>query len=424
MKSRFFVWIFCGLLCCNLSESQAESDKKFTYGVSSTVYTVTYDAIEKDVSGDYSAIRLLPFFNYRTDNVETKLVLEIDQLFGAQEGGSKLSEDVGVGADKRIIEIRNLWLRADIEQVEGLSLKTGIATYSFPLVIGDHVPMVSIGYKMGWGTINFAYLKIFEGELNEDKDDSQVYVLDATYKTEKLKIRPAAFLYQVGEKTSLDADAGYYKDDVGILPAVTASVNMGTVSIDVAGAFAVAGKNKNTDVKYSGYAFDLDTRIRLRDNLKVGGFASYISGDKPDTADEDESYLRSTISGDNSGINLWRLYIFEDAGSFTTNSDVANALKYSNAAGYIGVGPIVDASFGKLSGTFLAAYLTAAEDYSANASDKDMGIEIDLQLKYKIAETASLFAEFAYLNTGDFYKQNVSDIQNAMYAMFGMKVSL
>ncbi|HOU83864.1 MAG TPA: hypothetical protein PLA54_02810 [Spirochaetota bacterium] len=410
-----FSVIFAGTL---FAEDAAVSKTELTFSVKGTVYATAFEGIEKDAGGSYSAFRMRPTLSFSNGSTEAVLGLEYDALFGAEtKDDDKSTENVGISADKKGIEVAQAYVKTKVAAFEGLSLEGGIDTVDFPIVFGDNIPMLAAFYSNDKMNLGIYYLKTFEGDY-KDNNDSEIYAADLTIKMGENSIRPAFFAY----KSAKGAEVGQYEDGVGYMPALALNLAFGSAGIDFAGVYA-GGKNKETDVKYAGYALDIAPYYSMNETVKLTGFFTMVSGDDPDTADKDESFLNSTIDGTSSGINLWRLYIIEDGGSFTTESDVAGSGKYESTAGYMAAGASLEAQFGDISTKFTAAYIRALQTVSG--TKKDMGVELDANIGYEIAKGSTLYVEGAFLKSGKFYEQGGAvDIQNAYYANIGLNYEL
>ena len=401
-----------------LAEDAAEPKKELTFSVTGIVYTTGFKGIEKDVSGSYSAFRMRPTLSFSNGTTEAVLGLEYDALFGAKTNADdKSTENVGISGDKKGLEVAKAYVKSKVAAFEGLTLEGGIDTVDFPIIFGDNIPMLAVLYSNDKMSLGLYYLKTFEGD-NKENNDSEIYAADLTVKMGENSIRPAFFAY----KSSKGAEVGQYEDGIGYMPALALNLVFGSAGVDLAGVYA-GGKNKVTDVKYAGYAFDVAPYYNLNETVKLTGFFTMVSGDDPDTANKDESFLNSTIDGTSSGINLWRLYIIEDGGSFTTESDVAGSGKYSSVDGYMAGGASLEAQFGAVSTKFIAAYIRALK--TPSGTKKDMGVELDANIGYEVAKGSTLYVEGAFLKSGKYYEYGGAKAkQNAVYANVGLNYEL
>ncbi len=407
-------------------------ETKFTLGATGNFYAANYHSAVKDENGSYAALRMRPLLDIQKGGLEAVLKLEYDAQFGAYPGDGKSSETVGLGADKKGIEVANAFFKNTFTSFPGLSVVAGIAPYDYPIVWGDNAPLVGASYTSGNLTLNLNYIKVSskapegtEGLTDSDGNtvdnaktgDSQIYAIDASIKSGDMSFRPGIFLFQSGKNASADAGAKY-RDSIGGIYALNTSLVFGALGFDATGAY-ISGKDKVSDIKYSAYAFDLAPSYKVSDSVKFTGFFTMMSGDSNDSDDKENSFLGSTIDGGGAGINIWRLYIIEDGGTFTTRSDVANAGKYGNANGYMAAGLTLDASFGAITTKLQGAWVQAAK--VASGQKKDIGVEFDANIGYGIATGTTLYVEGAFLKAGKFYGDSK---QNAYYANLGMTYAL
>ena len=417
MRKILTAFLFSAVAVSAFADDAEGTKTNVNLSVSGTGYITGYKSVIKDEDGEYAAFRMRPKIDYSRGDIEATLKLEYDATFGADAADEKSSENVGIGADKKSVEVAQAFAKVKISAVPGLSVLAGINEIDFPIVLGDNMPMFCLGYEKENLALSLYYMKTYEG-VNNDGDDSQIYAADLSLKFGDNVIRPALFAFQCEENSNV----GQYKDSTGVMPALSVSFAMGSFGIDLSGAYA-NGKDKVNDIKYQAYAFDVAPYFSLSETFKLTGFCSVLSGDDPDTADKNESFLYSAIDGTGSGINLWRLYIIEDGGSFTTNSDVAGSGKYDSACGYMAAGASIEASFGSFSALFTAAYIRALQ--TAPGVKKDMGIEFDANIGYEVTSGATLYAEGAFLKTGKFYENGGSqEIQNSSYVNFGLNYEL
>lgn len=401
-----------------LAEDAAAPKTELSFSVKGTAYATAYKGIEKESSGSYSAFRMRPSLSFSNGTTEAVLGLEYDATFGAETADDEdASENVGISADKKGLEVAQAYVKSKVAAFEGLTLEGGIDTVDFPIIFGDNIPMLAVLYSNDKMSLGLYYLKTFEGDYGQ-KNDSQIYAADLTVNMGESSIRPAFFAYQ----SQKGAKVGQYEDGVGYMPAVALNLVFGSAGVDFAGVYA-GGKNKVTDVKYAGYALDIAPYYNLSETVKLTGFYTMLSGDDPDTADKNESFLYSTIDGESSGVNLWRLYIIEDGGSFTTNSDVAGSGKYDSADGYMAAGAVVEAQFGSISTKFIAAYVRAIK--TPAGVKKDMGIELDANIGYEVSKGSTLYVEGAFLKSGKYYEYGgTKEKQNSSYVNVGLNYEL
>lgn len=422
-KLLVFIFIF-GFISASLAEEEkkdtpTEQPKKnypLKVSVSGIVYGTNYNTAVKDETGDYSAFRIRPLFNFTDGNIEAVLLLEYDAVFGQNNykgtdypdstydaTTNKSSEYVGIGADKKGLEVARAYIKSKVEGIKGLTLTGGIADYDYPLIWGDNAPLGLVSLAMDKATLNFYYIKPSEGLLNKSNDDAQIYIADFTFKLGDSSIRPAFFAYQCKDMAEKDGSIDEYvqfRDSTGYFYALTFNLVFGAFGMDATGVYIV-GKDKVNNEDYSAFAFDVAPYFKPTDNLKITPFFTMISGDKDSTGGH--SFLNATIDGrGEGGINNWRLFIIEDGGSFTTNSDVTNTGKYSNSNGYIAYGLSLNVTLGPVTTKIQGAYALAAK--TASSQKNDMGFEIDGNIGYALTKSSTLYVEGAYLKAGKFYE--------------------
>lgn len=425
MRKLVFILLVFGFIQAGFAQ-EVKSDYPLKVNVTGVVYGTSYDAVMKDVNGDYSAIRMRPMFTYTNSDIEAVLMLEYDGLFGVKTtSDDKISENVGLTSDKKGLEVARAYIKSKIDAIPGLTIKGGIADYDYPLIFGDNAPLVGLNYTSGIVNLNLVYMKPSEGELNKDKDDSQIYIADITFKIADATIRPAFFAYQC-ERTAV---VGHYKDSIGYMPALSMSLPMGAFGIDMTGVFSI-GKDKVNKSDYRAYAFDFAPYYQPTGSLKLTAFFTMVSGDDNIATGDNNSFLDASIDGRGIGINSFRLYIIEDGGAFTTYSDVTATGTYTNYNGYMAFGASAGAELGLVKIKLQGAYVQAAK--VASNQKRDMGIEVDANISYGITKSSTLYVEGAYLKAGKYYETTDTstgnagtvEIQNPYYVNVGMKYSI
>ncbi len=397
--------IFILSLLCMASVAFAE-ESKFSAGASGIGYYAGYNGVAKDSKGAYTALRIRPGFEYEKSGLKAVFLLEYDALFG----DSSENNAVGVGGDVKGVEVKHAYVTSNVDAVKGLSLTLGVAEYDFPLVFSDDVALAGLNYETAGVAVGLYCLKLEENGLSNEptKDDANLYALNAEVKAGPATLMPALFVYQ-GDKGS----SSTYADSMGYVPALAANVAMGAMGVDLAFAYAT-GKNKVTDVKYSGYALDVAPCFQVNKDMKVTAFFSMASGDDGSKADEKKSFADANPEYAAPG----RLFILENGGSFTTHDDVTAGDVSGTTAGAMFAGASFEAGFGAVSVLAQVGY-----GQSLEGDDKDFGIEADLNVSYELTEGSSLYLEGAFLKTGKFFGD--SDVtQNASYVNLGMTYSL
>jgi len=445
---RLFTFIFIlGLISSSFAEEEKKDaptvepkkDYPLKVSVSGIAYGTNYKTVVKDEDGGYSAFRIRPLFNFTDGNIEAVLQLEYDAVFGQNNySGSdstydattnKNSEYVGIAADKKGLEVAKAYIKSKVDGIKPLTLIAGIADYDYPLIWGDNAPLAGINITTEPVILNFYYIKPSEGVLNDSKDDAQIYIADITFKLGDSSIRPAFFAYQCKENAKIDEDDYVqFRDSIGYIYALNFNLAFGIFGMDITGSF-ISGKDKISDIEYQAYACDAAPYLKPTENLKFTAFFTMISGDKDNTGGD--SFLNATIDGKGAGgINSWRLFIIEDGGSFTTNSDVTNTGKYTNSNGYMAYGLSLTFTLGPVTTKLQSAYVTAAK--TASGQKSDMGFEFDGNIGYALTKSSTLYVEGAYLKAGKFYETTDTstglagtiEMEDPYYVNVGMTYSI
>jgi len=407
------------------SAQEIKYDIPLKVGVNGIIYSTMYQGVykeeTKDTNGDYTAARIKPFLTFTDGNIEAMLKIEYDAVFGktGTAADDTKSEGTGPGDDRKGLEVTQAYLKTKVDGIDGLTLTGGIANFDFPLVWEDDAPLANIAYSNDSLDFRLYYVKPSEGDRNKGDDDSQIYIADLTLKYDQSSLRPVFFAYQCKENPKM----GQFRESMGYIYGLSFNLAIEGFGLDTSGAY-INGKDKVLDVDYSAWAFDFAPYIKMN-SIKGTGFLTMVSGDDDSTSGTNESFLSATIDGSAvSGINNWRLYIIEDAGSFTTYRDVADAGKYTNTNGYLAVGLSIDATLGPLTARLLGAYAQAIKTVSGR--DKEMGYEADLNIGYALTRSSTFYVEGAFLVTGDYYEgaSGTDKTQYAKYVNFGMTYSL
>lgn len=413
MRRLFFI----AVMVIAAASLYADEKPVFNAGITGIVYSTAYTAVKGGVDGGYSALRLNPLMTFLKGGVEAVVELEYNATFGAESSADgDDSFNTGVGAGKKGVQVTQAYGKLQSDAVNGLFVSGGIITYRYPFLLDESVPMFSTVYKAGPVDINAYYMKLYEGDNNTGSDDVQVYGAEFLLKTAELEVRPA-FLVNRSEKGS----EGIYKDSLAYMPALSVKYSGSAFGIN-ASAVYINGEDKIADTEYKAYAFDFAPYIKAGDAITLTGFITMVSGDADTSDGEDTSFLNATIDGRESGINSFRLYIIEDGGSFTENSDVAGAGKYSNTSGYAAAGLSAEVTAGALKTIIQGAYVRAHKVAAGQGSV--MGTELDLKIEYQFSGNSKIFAEGAYLFAGDFYLNQGDKKQNASYINSGMTFEL
>ncbi len=428
MKKLVLIIFILGFASVSFAQ-EVKGDYPLKVNVTGVVYGTSYDAVIKDTNGSYTAFRMRPLFTYANSDIEAVLMLEYDAVFGAKEEtdetAKSVSEFTGFSGDKKGLEVARAYIKSKIDMVPGLTIRGGIADYDFPLIFGDNAPLVGLSYTAGIVNLNLVYMKPSEGELNKDKDDSQIYIADVIFRIADVVIRPAFFAYQCERA----AEVGLYKDSIGYMPALSLNLPMGAFGIDMTGVFVI-GEDKISKSDYRAYAFDAAPYYQPTGSLKLTAFFTMASGDDNIATGNNNSFLDATLDGRGAGINSYRLFILEDGGAFTTYSDVTATGTYTNFNGYMAFGVSASAELGAVKVKIQGAYAQAMR--VATGQKSDMGIEVDANIAYSVTRSSTLYVEGAYLKAGKYYETtNTStglaatvESQDPYYVNVGMKYSM
>jgi hypothetical protein len=409
----------------------------FKFSGMSYAYGANYKTVTKDQTSSYGSYRFRPYFSYITDNVEATVKLEIDQVFGGSKDNSKFSADgkqqADVGNDEKTVEVKAAYLKFKVPAVTGLTLKGGADEYKTVggFTCGTELGLGLMNYKTGMADISFVAAKVWEpntldnkGEITSEKNDVTFYGIDTTLSVnDNVKIRPALYLIQ-SEKNQVPGDSKVtFVGKTAMIPSVGANLKFNDLTIDLAAAYGTCAKDKN-DVKFSGYAVDIAPTYKMSDSFSITGFFTMLSGDKPDTADKNESFKPFTLKQDGWG----RLFLLENMQTFNNAgdhnfADVRGGGLYSHSYGYMvfgGSATYKTAPF-EIKGQLGYGRLSQAP----TGAKKDLGVECDLQVSYEIEKNAKLIVEGAYLATGKAFGTdgaiNTSvEKQTALYAAIGM----
>ncbi|HOA07463.1 MAG TPA: hypothetical protein PLE16_06230 [Spirochaetota bacterium] len=416
------------LLVSITAVAEEQKTVEVSFSAEGTFYGTAYKSVVKDENGSYSAIQFAPSLSLKKGIVEGVLSLEYNGLYGVNPSeNTDTSEDVGLGGGKIRLEVAEAYFKTSILSLPGLSIKAGIAELDYAMIFGDNAPLAGFSYETEKAGFNAYYVKTYEGEYSKNSDDSNIFWFDAFVNFGESKIAPGFFMTRTKENSD-----GQFRDSTGYIGALNTNLVFGSAGIDLAAAFA-SGKDKVDDVKYRGYAFDAAPYISPAEGIKIGAFFTAVSGDDPDTAGKNESFLFSTIDGTGAGINNFRLYIVEDGGSFSSITDVTNAGKYGIdtdgdgetdfSPGYYAAGLSFEGGFGDFSAKLQGAYVSAMK--TPSGWSKKMGIEVDANLSYALSPEASIFTEGAFLSSGKFYEfGGMQEKQNSYYGILGMTYTL
>lgn len=399
--------------------------------VDTKVYTVSGSSIEKDAGEtSFSEIRVRPKFIFFNEWVESVVTFEIDQGFGYAEDSLAEKDPAWtpVKADQKgVVEIKNAYAKVKVQDVKGLNLMGGIAGYSFKGIFDTDAPLLSASYAGDWGSASLIFIKPSEGARAYAGDDSEIFGIDVSIKSDMLTVRPGLFIYSVAKESF----AGNYADSTGIAPALNANIKAGELAVDFAFAYLM-GKDKSgaTEVDLTGMVADLQVTYSLDKDMSFGAFFTYMSGDDGTAADEKGDFKTAAFAPSDY-VGIGRMYILENSGSFgsTDAKAISGVDARIDARGYMLVGASAKVKADKFAALLQLGYGMLAKDNGTTADKTDLGFEADVNLSYEIAPGAKVYTEFAYLATGGAYKasegsssQAVADTQAAIYAALGMSL--
>jgi len=407
-------------------EGQKAEGPTFKYNVWANAFYRNQSTTTKDQVYSYSNIRVRPKFTASLGNVSVVTRLEIDQTYGEIAKTTQLvdsdgddvdvytsdsSSGIDVGADNKVVEVKNIYINVKDMIVPGLSVKTGAAGYDFPMAFSDDCGLFELGYNAGVAKVSLAYVQAVEGTTS-DRDDEYFYAAKVGIKAGPATIMPG-LLYAVEETAD-------QKDKTITVIGLDVKANMGPLGIKLTSAYGT-GSNDSTKKDYSGLAADLDVSFKVMPMLTVGAFVTYYSGDDSSTTDEDESFSGLGLQVENSNK---RMFILQDAsstnqvglkanGSYVIEDDNAGLIMYGIGAKF---------KMDKISGKAYLAMATAADDTTtANVGEDAYGVEFDLHVGYAVAPKSTLYAEFGILSGPDALG---ADAENPTYYAFGLKTSI
>lgn len=410
----------------------APKESPFVFSGSAYAYGLTYQTTTKDATTSYSALRFRPYLGYKSGNVDAALKLEIDQVLG---GGKAGQADVG-NDEKSIIEVKAAYLSYMLPFLPGLSVKGGADEYK---TVGGF----TCGTELGLGIVNFkndmvnftlGSAKLWQPSVTYVKDDpttekttADFYIADATITVnESLKVRPAIYAIAVAKNAQATSTADQkipvpFANKTAYVPSLGISFKADALSLDINGAYGSCAKDDN-DVKYSGYAIDVNPSYKVSDQITVGAYLTTLSGDKDTSTDKNESFKSFTLKQDGWG----RAYILE--GSYTFNNLSAKDNGFADVRGksngYMLAGANVAYNANPV--TVKASVNWAQLDKVASGTKKDLGIEIDGQISYEVQKNSSLIIEGAYLASGKAFGEEGAlgtagvKKQNAIYTAVGL----
>ncbi|HOJ49652.1 MAG TPA: hypothetical protein PKW55_02470 [Spirochaetota bacterium] len=412
----FFVLVI-GIFSYGENEGEKTITKKFDFGADIYVYGASYKTTEKDGYLTFSAYSFWPYISFSTQNVNGKLQLGIDQFMGS---GVTPSEDYApIGSDvKNAVKIEQAYIEIKVPFINGLSFKRGVAEYEIPgaLVLSDNTPLFMATYTFGDNNVSLVYIKMEEETPGTNRDDANMFGTDLRFKINNILFSPSIFFIKGGSEITNTP----WANNLASLFSLLFSVELEKANINIAFAYGNS-KDKGNNIKYSGYAVDIEANYNFSDNFNIKAFFAVTSGDNSATPDKYEGFNAFKISGVKG-----RLLLLENQQTFSTiaNDDFAN-IRYLNYGYIIGGGSLgYNIDFAEVGLNF--GYAQLMKEVSNTNNKKDLGFEIDLIFSINIEENTKILFEGAYLNTGGAFGTKgfgTKDIQNSIYAGLGVVVN-
>lgn len=415
-----------------LAEEVKKEANPFSFNGQVMVYGATYQTTNKDDKNlSFSAYRFRPYFAYATENVQAVIKFEFDQFLG--QGSSAASDPynstyVKTGADtKGVLEVKAAYLNFNIPTVKGLSIKGGVDEYKTPggFIIGTEIGQAVATYKFAQNQINAVFLKIAENTQTSESDDSRLYGLDVTLGLgDALKVRPALYVIQGGKSVSSTP----WTDNMAYLPALGINFKADALSLNINGTYGV-GKDKVTNIKYSGYALDIAPSYEIQKGIKAGLFFTMLSGDDGSSATEKKNFSSFQLKYDGFG----RMFLMEQQQTFSNVAYDGFADVRKNSYGYMLLGATFNAKVEAFEVKINLAYGELMK--AAAGKEKGLGFEADLSISYEVEKNAKIIADFGYLAAGNGYlntgmynnsgvngatKSTIVNKEAAIYAAIGM----
>jgi hypothetical protein len=408
---RFLTVCMALLFAANAFAQEAKPEAKkgaeFKYSVWANAFAVSETTAVKDEVKDYSNIRVRPMFTLTNENVSVVTRLEIDQYFG--DGADDKYADLG--ADEKVVEVKNIYIDVKDMIMPGLGLKAGVAGYKYPIAFDNDAALFNLTYNAGMAKIDLAYIKVVEDELKDKtaagdtKDDAQLYAAKVAINLGDITITPA-MLYAVGEENSS------YGETALMMPALSFGMKQGALSVDADFVYVTGDYDKAAEVEASAYAAYVNVGFKASDALKVNLFGIYATGEDDD-AEKVTSFNEATF-GD---MEVGPMFIINDAGRI---NQVSVSNEYDKAdEGLMMFGLSAEFTMDKLTVLGQVAYAMTTSD--KNTKETAIGTELNLRLAYEVAPKTSLWAEGAYLAAGKYVEEvNGGENDDPMYYAAGL----
>lgn len=305
------------------------------------------------------------------DTVSAVVKLEMDPTFGSDATGAKESTYFGFGADRmNVIEVKNAYL--SIGAFDMMTLKAGILGHISPgkLLFFDDAAGMQLDMKVDKAAIYVNWFKEKEGDTTvTNNDDKNFFSAGANIGMGDMKLGVAAMVrYNIVGANASDLIAG---GEV----ALTVAPKDAPFSLFVAGA--AAGGTKAGGGSYFGYAADMNATFTIGEMAKVSVFATLLSGD--------------TNTGDTT-VNNWSTGVSPNYLVFTTPFFYFGEYPYhaKGIGNYKTTGAITAGAKGSVTVDNLFAELLAAVHLPSVETTTDYGVEVDLTMKYTLAQRANI----------------------------------
>lgn len=395
------ILIFAVLLVSATAFAQSELKPTFKFNVWGNAFAMN----ERTVGGDYNqyqAIRLRPKFTAAMGNVSVVTRFEIDQFYGEMDS----DKGADLGADNKVVEVKNAYVKIKDMGVKGLTLKTGVAGYSFPLSFSDDCGMAQASFSKDIVTVDLAYVGVLEGDLSNAKDDAYFGAVKVGVDVAGFTVSPGV-MYGVANEEAGDLAVGFYALDL--------RYSVGALDITMLGSYA-SGKDEVSDRAYSGFAADLAVEYGVSSALQIAAFGAYYSGQ--DDSSDATSFAASADLFDGIESSNARMYILQDV-SYIDQVGVNDSFNGSEA-GFILAGVSAAYKMGKMNASGNIGYALVADD-TTTGGETAIGFEIDAHVGYEVAPKSELWIEGAYLAAGEALGD---DVESPLYGAIGIRTSL
>jgi len=251
-----------------------------------------------------------------------------------------------------------------------------------------------------------ATVKLTEGALNQDGDDTDAYAVVSTYKVNKDNTVGVnyAYLNRSNDKLSLQ-NLGLHANGVvsGVKYAAEADFQFGEKGTADYTGYGILAK--------LGYMLD---PVNLRASFALG------SGDSDGTDDGKNSEFQALVGAEHALASVHFTQIYERAITTAATNQITGNARITGIANttYYNLGVDVDPV--KDLGLSLDGYYLRATNVASGVS-KYIGSEVDLTGSYKIAKNLSYFVQAGLFSPGKYY--SVPDKKTATMAVHGLSLT-